>query len=139
MSPQALSDSAAVRQLAPLYAFGIDQRDEDMVRSVFTDDAFIHGILGDEAASLYIPKLIAGVSAYQATMHNITNQYEVLTGSTGEVWSYAVAIHLELPGNGRADMAMGVHYRDRVVRTTLGWAIAERTTEKLWTRGPFPR
>jgi hypothetical protein len=142
VSPQTASDLAdhmAVRALAPLYALGVDQRDEAMVKSVFASDAVIHGTIGDGPASEYIPKLIEGVGHYQATMHNITNQYVDLRRGAGEVLSYAIALHFEEPANGRTDMAMGVHYRDRVIRTTEGWLIAERTTVKLWTRGPFPR
>src|ERR1700722_2353569 len=142
LSPHSASDLAdhtAVRALAPLYALGVDQRDEAMVKSVFSSDAVIHGTIGDGLASEYIPKLIEGVRHYQATMHNITNQYVNLQQGAGEVWSYAIALHFEEPGNGRMDMAMGVHYRDRVVRTAEGWLIAERAPVKLWTRGPFPR
>jgi hypothetical protein len=141
LSPLAASDLAdhmAVRALAPLYALGVDQRDESMVKSVFASDAVIHGTIGDGLATEYIPKLIEGVRPYQATMHNITNQYVDLQQGAGEVWSYAIALHFEEPAD-RMDMAMGVHYRDRVIRTTEGWLIAERTTVKLWTRGPFPR
>jgi hypothetical protein len=142
LSPQTASDLAdheAVRALALLYALGVDRRDEAMVKSVFTSDAVIHGTIGDGLASDYIPKLIEGVGHYQATMHNITNQYVDLHEGVGEVWSNAVALHFEEPANGRTDMAMGAQYRDRVIRTPEGWLIAERTTVRLWTRGPFPR
>jgi hypothetical protein len=137
--PDEPGEHMAVRDLAPLYALGVDRRDEAMVLSVFAPDAVIHGTLGEGIASEYVHKLIEGVSRYQATMHNITNQYVVLHGHAGEVWSNAVALHLEEPESGRMDMAMGVQYQDVVTRTTEGWLIAERTTAKLWTRGPFPR
>jgi hypothetical protein len=138
-SHEALADRAAVSRIPALYALGIDTRDGDLVQSLFAPDAVIRGVLGEEPAHSYIPKLIAGVTAYQATMHNITNQYVVLDGAEGTLWSYAVALQFEEPGNGRPDMAMGVHYRDRVARTGLGWWITERQTVTLWTRGPFPR
>ena len=136
---ETLADRAAICRLPQMYALGIDLRDEAMVRSVFAPGATIRGVLGEATADEYIPKLLAGVATYEATMHNITNQYAIVEGDTGAVWSYAVALHFEEPGNGRADMAMGVHYRDHVVRTELGWSVSARHTEKLWTRGPFPQ
>jgi hypothetical protein len=134
-----LGDEAAVRNLALIYALGIDRRDAAMVLSVFASDAVIHGTLGDGVASEYVPRLIEGVRPYEATMHNITNQYVILHDGVGEVWNYAVAVHLEHPESGLMDMAMGVQYRDHVTRASEGWLISERTTVKLWTRGPFPR
>ena len=138
-TPEVLADRAAVCRLAQVYALGIDGRDEAMVRSVFVPDAPIRGMLGEEPAATYVAKLLAGVGAYDATMHNITNQYAELAGDDALVWSYAVALHLEAPASGRADMAMGVQYRDRCTRTAAGWLIAARQTVKLWSRGPFPR
>jgi SnoaL-like domain len=138
-SPTVLADRAAVGELPRLYALGVDLRDEAMVRSVFAPDAVMRGALGEALADEYVPKLLAGVATYAATMHNITNQYTVVDGEHASVWSYAVALHLEEPGNGRADMAMGVHYRDQATRTDAGWIVTGRETVRLWVRGPFPR
>ena len=120
---ETLADRAAVCRLPQLYALGIDLRDEAMVRSVFAPDAVIRGVLGEASADEYIPKLMAGVAAYEATMHNITNQYSIVEGDDAAVWSYAVALHFERPDTGRADMAMGVHYRDQLRRTERGWSV----------------
>lgn len=137
-SLETLADREAICRLPQMYALGIDLRDEAMVRSVFAPDAVIRGVLGEAAADDYIPKLLAGVAAYEATMHNITNQYAVVDGETGLVWSYAVALHFERPESGRSDMAMGVQYRDHVARTDGGWWVSARQTVKLWTRGQTP-
>jgi hypothetical protein len=133
-----LADREAICRLPQMYALGIDLRDEAMVRSVFAPDAVMRGVLGEAVADEYIPKLLAGVAAYEATMHNITNQYAVVDGDAGLVWSYAVALHFERPESGRSDMAMGVQYRDQVARTDGGWWVTARQTEKLWTRGQSP-
>jgi hypothetical protein len=138
-SIDSLADRAAVSEVPRVYALGIDLRDEAMVASVFAPGAMISGTIGDAPAEEYIPRLLAGVAPYQATMHNIINQYAIVHGDEAAVWSYAVALHLEQPGNGRDDMAMGVHYRDQLARTEHGWAITARHTVKLWHRGPFPR
>jgi hypothetical protein len=135
---QTLADRAAICELPKVYALGIDSRDEAMVRSVFAPDAPMRGTLGEAPAHDYIPKLLAGVASFTATMHNITNQYATVAGDEGVVWSYAVALHLADPGRGQSDLAMGVQYRDQCTRTEFGWWITARDTVKLWARGPMP-
>ena len=136
-----VADVDAVRRLAPAYSLGIDRRDEALVQSLFTDDAVVAGTLGMSAAVEYVPKLIAGASAYAATMHNITNQYvaRAMDDQGGHpddlvVHSYAVALHFNDEASGQPDLAMGVEYRDRARRTDRGWLISHRHTVVLWTR-----
>ena len=64
------------------------------MRSVFAPDAVLAGALGEAPVDEYVPRLLAGVASYEATMHNITNQYAAIDGDEADVWSYAVAIHL---------------------------------------------
>ena len=137
-SPAASADRLAVCRLAPTYAFGIDSRDEALVRSVFAPDAVLVGALGEAPVDEYVPRLLAGVASYEATMHNITNQYAAVDGDAADVWSYAVAIHLVAPDSGRDDLVMGVQYRDHARRLAGGWVIGHRETVKLWARGPLP-
>jgi len=134
--PEVLADRAAVCRLPQLYALGIDRRDEAMVLSVFAPDAVLRGALGEAAAHEYVPKLVAAVASYEATMHNITNQYSIVDGDDAAVWSYAVALHFEHADSGRADLGLGVQYRDQLRRTDRGWLVTARETVRLWTRGP---
>jgi SnoaL-like domain len=138
-SPAVTADRVAVCRLAPTYAFGIDARDEALVRSVFAPDAVLRGALGEAPADQYIPRLLEGVAAFAATMHNITNQYAVVDGDEADVWSYAVAIHLVHADSGRDDLTMGVQYRDHARRVEDGWLVAHRETIKLWDRLTRPR
>jgi hypothetical protein len=133
-SGEGLADRSAVCRLAQIYALGVDLRDEAMVQSVFAPDAIMRGALGEASADEYVPMLLARVGAYEATMHNITNQYAVVEGNQAELWSYAVALHFERPESGRADLAMGVQYRDRLTRTERGWLISDRQVVQLWVR-----
>jgi hypothetical protein len=138
LSAADLADREAVCELCRLYAFAIDRRDEEMLRSVFAPDAIIEGSLGQAPMNTYLPKLIAGVTPYQATQHNIINQFAIVNGDSAEVWSKAVALHMEEPGNGRVDLFMGVQYRDECRRTDAGWLISARRVDVLWMRGPLP-
>ena len=133
-SPDTIADRLAVGRLAPTYALGIDSRDEALVRSVFAPDALMRGALGEAPADEYIPRLLEGVARYEATMHNITNQYATVDGNDADVWSYAVALHFVAGGSDGADLAMGVQYRDHARRTAAGWVITRRDTVALWSR-----
>lgn len=130
----ALADRAAICELPKIYALGIDLRDEVMVRSVFTRDAPMRGMLGEQPAHEYLPRLVTAAARYDATMHNITNQYATLDGDQGTVWSYAVALHFASPDGDLTDLAMGVQYRDRCTRIDRGWLVTARETIKLWSR-----
>jgi len=80
---------------------------------------------------------MASVQRYEATMHNITNQYAVLDGDVGTVWSYCVAIHTESADSDRADLTVGVTYRDQVRRDAAGWVITARKAVPTFVRGPL--
>lgn len=137
--PQELADRYAASQLVKVYALGIDMRDLDTVRSVFTTDAMVAGMAGSMPASEYLPTIFAGASVYQATQHNITNQHVTVTGDEALVWSYAICYHLEEPGNGREDLIVATQYRDQCRRFADGWLITARTSVPQWVRGPYPR
>ena len=139
VSAEQLADRAAVCELAKVYALGVDSRDEAIVRSVFAPDAPMRGTLGEAPAREYVPQLLAGVRRYEATMHNITNQYVTVDGDEADVWSYAVALHFGAPGTDQADLHMGVQYRDHCTRTAEGWLVTARETVRLWARGPVPQ
>jgi hypothetical protein len=130
-------DLAAACQLARVYALGIDQRDQGLVRSVFAPDAVVDGMAGTSPIDDYLPALFEGVARYAATMHNITNQYGVIDGDVGLVWSYGHCLHIEHESSDRPDLHVGVQYRDKVRRARDGWVISARRTVPQWTRGPL--
>jgi hypothetical protein len=97
----------------------------------------VAGTLGSASASEYVPQLIAGASRYDATQHNITNQYVVRADDDLIVHSYAVALHFEDDSPDHGDLVMGVEYRDRARQVDGGWLISHRHTVVLWVRsGP---
>jgi SnoaL-like protein len=137
LDPAVAPDLAAACQLARVYALGIDQRDQDLVRTVFASDAVVDGMAGTSPIDDYLPVLFEGIARYAATMHNITNQYGVIDGDIGAVWSYGHCLHMEHDGSDRPDLHVGVQYRDRVRRDREGWVISARRTVSQWTRGPL--
>jgi hypothetical protein len=138
-TPTLLADEAAVERVCRMYALAVDTRDGEMLRSVFAPDAIIRGVIGEMAVNDYLPAVESGVAVYEATQHNITNQYTVVEGDRAHCWSYCVALHFATPDSGRDDMAIGVQYRDELERVAGGWRVARRVTVQQWRRGPLPR
>ena len=138
---QWLRDKALIEALPQRYAHGLDTRQFDAARAVFRDDCTVKGSLVEAPIDPYWENLVPGVRAYQATMHFMGNQYcDVEPGAdTGHVETYAVAYHMEEPGNGRDDLVMGVRYCDDVARDGDDWLIVKRTAIPVWVRGPMPR
>ena len=135
-TPAELADRYAVTQLCKVYALGMDMRAYGLSRSVFAADAFAEGTLGAAAIDDYLPKVYAGAVGFAATQHNITNQYVTLDGDLATVWSYAIAYHWATPGDDRADLVMGVQYRDQCRRFEAGWLITARKVVKQWGHEP---
>ena len=92
-TPELLADEESVKRVCRLYALAIDTRDGEMLRSVFSPDAMVSGTLGESHVADYLPALETGVAAYEATQHNLTNQYVLVDGDRARCWSYCVALH----------------------------------------------
>lgn len=134
-----LADRLAVLQLVQVYALGVDMHDYDLSRSVFTDDAFSKGAMGEAAIDDYLPRVWGGAQAYAATQHNITNQHVEMTGDEARVLSYAIAVHKAKPGSDMTNLTMGVQYRDWCRKTEMGWLIYRREAVAQWTEtSPAP-
>lgn len=132
LSAEALADHHAVSQLCKIYAIGMDMRDYDLARSAFADDAMIDGRGGMEPVDESLPKTYAMASSFHATQHVIANQYVDLDGDEAMVWSYGVAHHKVVPGEGRDEIIAGVQYRDKCRRSPQGWQIVERSIANQW-------
>lgn len=138
---QWLRDRVLIEALPQRYAHGLDTRDFDKARAVFRDDCTVKGSLVEAPIDPYWEQLTPGVTAYEATMHFMGNQYVELEpgADTGFVETYAVAYHMEPADSLREDLVMGVRYCDDVARDGTGWKIVKRHAIPVWVRGPLPR
>jgi hypothetical protein len=136
-----LRDLELIKALPQRYAHGLDTRNFDEARRVFSDDCYVKGSISENHIDAYFAGLVTGVQAYQATMHFMGNQYVDLDEGSddGFVETYAVAYHIESPDSGLPDLVMGVRYQDTVTRRGDDWCIANRTAIPQWVRGPLPR
>jgi hypothetical protein len=132
-----LADREAIRELAKIYALGLDLRDYALARSAFAADAVTVSDKGREPIDESLPKTYAVASSFHATQHLIGNQYVAIDGGQAQVWSYGVAHHKAAPGSGADEIIAGVQYRDRCRRDAAGWLITERQVVMMWMdRGP---
>ena len=90
-----LADEVAACRVCPRYAWAIDSRDLPLLLSLFDPEALVSGSMGESRAAEYLPAVLAGAAVYEATQHNVTNQYVEVDGDRARTVIYAVALHFE--------------------------------------------
>ena len=138
-----LRDREQLEMLYQRYAYGVDTRDFEIVRSVFHPDCTVSGTLEDGPLEPYLEGIEGALAQWDATMHLMGNQYVEIDGDRGHVETWVVGYHMEAPGSPLDHLVLGLRYQDDVVRVDSGdggdWKIIRRNTVKQWHTGPFPR
>jgi hypothetical protein len=137
MDLQALHDKLEIHELLARYARGVDDRDWDLYRSVFTEDAHIDyssagAAVGprDEVAA-YLEQAMATLPWYQ---HYITNVEIELGGDTAHVRAMFFN-PMQLPGIDGPSSCGGYYHHD-LVRTSDGWKSRRLIEESRWFTNP---
>ncbi|MNZ90231.1 putative lumazine-binding protein [compost metagenome] len=114
------------------YCRGADRCDEELIRSVYHDDAYDdHGYWrgsGSDFASFVCARLTA---ANLATTHSISNVLIEVDGDFARSEAQ-VAATLVRKGSPRLADVMGARYLDRLSRRNGEWKIDERTVVLDW-------
>ncbi|MGE4652306.1 MAG: nuclear transport factor 2 family protein [Myxococcota bacterium] len=134
-----LRDREQLKMLYQRYAFGVDSRNFEIVRSVFHPDCRVSGTLEEGALDPYLEGIEEGLQQWEATMHFMGNQYVEIDGDRGHVETWVVGYHMEAEGSPIDHVILGLRYQDDVVRVADDWKIIRRNTVKQWHTGPFPR
>jgi ketosteroid isomerase-like protein len=117
-----------IRELAQLYSRGVDRKDIDLLRTLYTADATdSHGPYFDGPADEYIAFLERSLPHMHMGGHFICNHLVHVDGEEAEGEVYAIAWHLIPDGAGGLlhDM-QGVRYIDRYRREEGRWRFAQR-------------
>ena len=139
MTPElrAVHDRLELHELLARYARAVDDRDWELYRSVFTEDAHIDytsagGIAGsrDEVADF----LAEAFAAVPWAQHYVTNIEVDLDGDSAEVRAMFYN-PMQLPGMD-AQSACGGYYHHELVRTDDGWRSRSLREENLWFANP---
>ena len=133
MDLQALSDKIEIHELLARYARGVDSKDWELWRSVFTPDAALDyssaGVISgsrDEVAAWFEQ----GLSGVPMTQHFISNVEIELDGDRAKVTAMFYN-PMQLPGMSSLSYCGGYYHHD-MVRTSGGWKSQRLVEENLW-------
>ena len=135
-----VEDQLEIRALLARYARGVDTKDWETYRSVFTEDAHIDyssagAIVGgrDEVIDWFA----ANFGVIPWSMHYITNVEAEVDGDTATVRAMFYN-PMQLPGvDGQS--ACGGYYHHELVRTGDGWRSRSLREENIWFSNPLGR
>ena len=123
------------------YAQGIDTRDFELLRSIFTDEITMdfYDYSGLPAITISADDWVETVSALMngldSTQHVMTNPIVDIDGDTATCRMYMKAEHFLLNSQGSPDYSIGGYYIDQLVRLEDRWTIKAVTLKLLWQRG----
>lgn len=125
-----LADESELRDLIHRYAFGLDDRDWTLWRSVFADEVVIDmsdyrpepppSLATAEQVVRSAQTLFAG---FEATQHFIGTQRYEITGDVAVITAHMRAEHWLTTGRGDDRYTMYGTYTDDCVRTAEGWKL----------------
>jgi ketosteroid isomerase-like protein len=117
-----------IRELALLYSRGVDRKDIELLKTLYTTDGWdSHGTYFDGPAADYIAFLEHQLPHMQIGGHHICNHLISVDGDSGEGEVYAIAWHLIPDGAGglKHDI-QAVRYVDRYRKDDGRWKFARR-------------
>jgi 3-phenylpropionate/cinnamic acid dioxygenase small subunit len=138
MDTQAVQDKLEIHELLARYARGVDTKDWELWKSVFTPTAVVDyssagGAVGSpEEVATWLEQALKVVPM---TQHFISNIEVELNGNNAKVRAMFYN-PMQLPG--MAEMSFcGGYYHHEVVRTEEGWRSGRLVEENVWfVNGP---
>lgn len=118
-----------IRELAMLYSRGVDRKDIDLLKTLYTADGWdSHGTYFDGPADQYIAFLERQLPHMHIGAHHICNHLISVDGDRADGEVYAIAWHLIPAGAGglKHDI-QAVRYIDNYRRENGRWMFAKRT------------
>jgi ketosteroid isomerase-like protein len=137
-SSDAASDYDQIRAVMVLYAKSLDRRDYAGLKNVFTADAVgNYGAVGTHKGAAAISSFIESVlSQCGATQHLLGSMDIQVTGDHATASTYLQAIHIgKKPGFEGKRLTVWGEYRDKLVRTPVGWRIEYRELLTIHSEG----
>jgi 3-phenylpropionate/cinnamic acid dioxygenase small subunit len=138
MDAQAVQDKLEIHELLARYARGVDTKDWELWKSVFTPDALVD--YSSAGAPVGPPDEIAawleqGLQVVPMTQHFISNIEVDVQGDTAKVRAMFYN-PMQLPGMSEMSFCGG-YYHHEMVRTDEGWKSARLVEENVWfVNGP---
>ncbi|OAA26839.1 SnoaL-like domain-containing protein [Frankia sp. EI5c] len=136
MDLQALADKIEIQEVLARYSRGVDTKDWDLWRTVFTPDAFIDYRAASSSDTSFGTRdemgvwLQNSVGTLPMTQHYITNVEIDLDGDTARVLAMFFN-PMRLPGTAGLSYCGGF-YNHEMVRTDEGWKSRKLVEENVW-------
>ena len=119
------------------YSRAVDRHDNDLLRSLFTEDIhfnYNNGQVDFVGYAGYV-KMVDGLKRHRVTMHFMENQLIEVTGDTARMETYANNHHVNVGTDGKeTDRVVVCRYQDQVVRVDGHWKVKHRTMIVDFTR-----
>jgi SnoaL-like domain len=124
-----------LRALLQRYARAVDDREIDILTSLFHPEAVITGSSGTLPVDEWL-KTMQAPRAFPQSMHAIGEPLIALDEATGTAAldTYAIVHQLSGPESGKGDLTLGMRYLDDTVVHEGRWVFARRTARTLWVR-----
>ncbi len=123
------------------YALGVDTRDWELYRSIFTDEITMDfsDFSGVPEATQPADDWVAAIkpvfSGLDATQHTMSNPIVDVDGDTAICTMYIQAVHFLNNDQGDRVFTLGGYYRDKLVKQKGRWLIAGVRLTVLWNTG----
>lgn len=123
---QELTDIQEIRRLVERYAFAMDRRNTELMRTCFTPDADLSyfGGLKQFDGNSFADSLVVSLTPFKTVNHSISSIRIEVDGdnATGDMHIFATMMLAESP----SVIVRGVHVVDGYAKTADGWKIAKR-------------
>ena len=135
MSAEAVSTADELRALVQRYARAADDRDLDVLASLFHPDATIDGARGPLNVGEWLDTMRAP-RTFPTSMHVLGEPLVELApgGESARLDTYGGVYQIGDAKAGQGDLTMGVRYLDTVVRVDSRWVVRDRVARTLWMR-----
>jgi ketosteroid isomerase-like protein len=139
--PATPAERFELRDLVDAYATAIDERDTELLVSLFTPDASLFVVedgrqeeLARYHGAAELAQLMDRLDQYGSTMHLISNHRLEVDGNSATGVVYCLAHHLTERDGATQDLVMAIRYFDRYARARedCAWRIAERKIVRYW-------
>ena len=129
-----LADREAIRDCLYRYCRGVDRCDEDMLRSVYWEDAFDDHCLFAGKREELIAWVLPLLRQRESTSHTISNILIRVFGDKAHAESYFEGYHVIRTETGPKGFLQGGRYLDSFERRQGEWRIAVRKVVVDWFR-----
>ena len=130
---QEILDKESIRELVGTYCRAADRHDNDLMRSLYHEDAYDdHGSFFKGKAMEFIDLLPEIQKSMGILHHNVTTHNIKLNGDRAEGETYIIAFHQVLTEEGNYDVLIGGRYFDEYEKRNSVWKFSSRAVDADW-------